>query len=241
MMRVAYATDAEFQGWALARPAALALIQRFAGSDILEIGAGANPTLTLADVQQLGVRYTTNDIADAELARAGAGFQTLCHDFSQQPPARAYQGAFDVVFSRMVNEHVRDGRQYYRNIASVLRPGGVTFHWFSTLFALPFLVNRLVPEALAERLLALAVPDAATRHRKFPAHYSWGRGPSRRMIQAFHALGFEVLEYHGYFGHQYYRTLSPWLQALEDRKARWLVRHPVPLLTSYAHLVMRRR
>jgi len=240
-MNVEFATCDQFEGWERAPDAAAALIGRFGARDILEIGSGASPTLSPRFVRTCGLNYTTNDISAEELAKADRGFRTLCLDFAGAEPPVALRGAFDAVFSRMVNEHVRDGERYFRNIATVLRPGGVTFHWFSTLFALPFVVNRLSPELLADLLFNAFVPKSGARYKKFPAYYSWGRGPTRGMIRRFSDLGFDVLEYTGYFGHRYYSHRVPWLQALEDRKARWLARHPHPLLTSYAHVVLRKR
>lgn len=240
-MKVDFATFDQFEGWDQAPGAAAELISRAGARDILEVGSGASPTLPAAFVRERGLDYTTNDISVAELEKAEHGFRTLCLDFSDGEPPAPLHGAFDAVFSRMVNEHVRDGARYYRNIATVLRPGGVSFHWFSTLFALPFLVNRLVPESLASLLLDAVVPKSRPRHKKFPAYYSWGRGPTARMIRRFDALGFDVLEYTGYFGHRYYEPRFPWLHALEVRKAQWLVRHPTPHLTSYARVVLRKR
>lgn len=236
-----FATHDRFDGWERAPEAAAALITRLGARDILEVGSGASPTLSAEFVRRHGLHYTTNDISDAELQRTDAGFQRLCLDFAGEVPPSRYHDSFDVVFSRMVNEHVRDGERYYRNIATVLRPGGVTFHWFSTLFALPFVVNRLMPESLAGPLLDTLVPSRNGRHRKFPAYYSWGRGPTRAMCERFDRIGFDVLEYTGYFGHRYYLHRLPWLHALEERKARWLARHPRAHLTAYAHVVLRKR
>ena len=60
------------------------------------------------------------------------------------------------------------------------------------------------------------------------------------MFERFEALGFEVLEFDGYFGHGYY-TYVPILHRLEILKARLLVRNPIPMLCSYSSLVLRKR
>jgi len=240
-MKINYATVDEFEGWDKAPQAAAELIARLGSRNVLEIGAGANPTLPVALVRDRQLRYTTNDLAEGELAKADGAYQRLRHDFSETEPPPELRGQFDLVFSRMVNEHVRDGERYYRNIATVLQPGGTTFHWFSTLYALPFLANRLMPEFLAEALLNVFAPRDRYQHDKFRAYYSWGRGPTPRMIANFERLGFEVVEYTGYFGHGYYQRRLPLLHRLEQGKAEWLVRHPHPWLTSYARVVLRKR
>ena len=239
--RISYDTFTGFEGWHGAPAAIEALIARFGTRDVLEIGAGAHPTLSVAEVRALGVRYTVNDISGEELEAVDPAYMRLCHDFSGAAPPVRLLAAFDLVFSRMVNEHVRDGERYYRNIAAILKPGGITTHWFSTLYALPFLGNRLLPESLADRVLHALAPRDRSGHGKFKAYYSWGRGPTRRMIMGFESLGFEVLEYTGYFGHTYYRRRLPPLDFLERKKADWLARHPNPFLTSYARVLLRKR
>ncbi len=234
-----YGAFADFPGWTEAESWIGGLIRRYEARDILEIGAGANPTLSLSSLKSLAVReYTTNDVSAEELAKAAPGYATLCCDFAD--PALEFSRQYDFVCSRMVNEHVRDGAAYYRNVFRALRPGGVTVHAFSTLYALPFVVNRLMPEATSSALLNAFAPRDRHQHEKFRAYYSWSRGPTRRQIRRFEALGFDVLEYRGYFGHNYYeKRLAP-LHWLEQRKEAWLLRHPMPMLTSYATVLLRR-
>jgi hypothetical protein len=140
----------------------------------------------------------------------------------------------------MVNEHIKDGERYYRNIRDMLAPGGITMHWFSTLYALPFIMNRLLPDKLADCLLNNFAPRDRHQHQKFRAYYSWSRGPSRRMIRRFEQIGFKVLRYEGYFGHNYYAHRLPWLHKVEMKKMNWLVRHPQPGACSYAYVVLER-
>jgi SAM-dependent methyltransferase len=231
----------EFEGWDKAPKAFETFVDHYGSRAVLEIGAGANPTLPVEFVRSRGLRYTTNDISQQELDKADPIYQRLHHDFSECDPPAELHGAFDLVFSRMVNEHVRNGERYYRNIAAVLQPGGITTHWFSTLYSFPFLANRLIPEFVSKLLLRFFSPRDEFTHGKFAAYYSWGRGPTRAMIRRFEALGFEVIEYGGYFGHLYYRGKMAALHALELKKARWLAEHPIPQLTSYARVILRKK
>ena len=240
-MKITYGTVDQFEGWDKAPSALETFVDRNGSRAILEIGAGANPTLPVEFVRSRGLRYTTNDISQQELDKADPIYQRLHHDFSESHPPSKIHGAFDLVFSRMVNEHVRDGESYYRNIAAVLQPGGMTIHWFSTLYAFPFAANRLMPEFVSSLLLRLFAPRDEFKHGKFKAYYSWGRGPTPAMIRRFETLGFEIVEYTGYFGHSYYQRMIRPLHALEMKKAAWLVAHPNPLLTSYARLILRKR
>jgi hypothetical protein len=61
------------------------------------------------------------------------------------------------------------------------------------------------------------------------------------MVARFETLGFDVLTYAGYFGHTYYQRRLRVLHYLEEKKAAWLAKHPHPLLTSYAWVVLRKR
>jgi SAM-dependent methyltransferase len=239
-MKVGFSHYNAFPGWDKAPAFFSALIERESSTSVLEIGAGANPTLTPADVSAMAVTYTTNDVLESELAKAGPGYETLCLDIANADPAGLPEATFDFVFSRMVNEHIADGERYYRNIFDLLLPGGTTAHCFSTLYALPFVVNRFAPERLASRILDLVSPRDRYRQDKFRAYYSWSRGPSRRSIARLRSVGFEVCEYRGYFGHPYYISRLRALGALEERKATWLVRHPIAALTSYAVVVLRK-
>jgi SAM-dependent methyltransferase len=241
-MKVSYAHYLDFPGWGGAPGFLSELVACESSGSVLEIGSGANPTLSPAQVRELGVRYTTNDVSAGELAKADPVYETLLLDLAAPSSGSLPHEAFDLVFSRMVNEHVADGERYYRNILTTLRPGGVTAHCFSTLYALPFVVNRVVPETAARRLLDIFNPrEDPYMQDKFPARYSWSRGPTRRAIGRLTRLGYEVVEYRGYFGHPYYDrpALRP-VRALEQAKAEWLCRHPLPLLTSYAVVVLRR-
>jgi hypothetical protein len=234
-MKISYDTCDAFEGWSRAPKAIEDLIERFGATKILEIGAGASPCLGIETVRRLGLDYTVNDIDQGELAKAPPGYRTLCCDFSSVSPISQCE-AYDFVFSRMVNEHVSNGDLYYRNICNILHPGGISVHFFSTLYALPFLLNKILPDSISSPILMRMSPRG--EKRKFQAHYDWARGPRFAAAKRFGHVGFKVLEYHGYFGHHYYKRRLPWLHSLEMRKARYLAKHPVATLTSYAKLLL---
>jgi SAM-dependent methyltransferase len=206
---------------------------------VCELGGGANPLLSLEFIAQQGLDHVIIDISSEELRKTPQGYRKIQADVAAAgldpgPP-------FDLVFSRLLVEHVRDPAALHRNVHGMLAPGGRAAHFFPTLYALPFVLNRCLPEALTEPLLVRIQPD---RHRggtqeKFHAYYRWCRGPTRRQIERFTATGFEVERYVGYFGHSYYRGIRP-LHAVQDRIARQLIRWPVPALTSFAIVVLRK-
>jgi SAM-dependent methyltransferase len=215
------------------------LLMKTDSKRILEIGSGANPTLEPNDVRANGLSYVTSDLSSEEFEKADGAFERLVLDLSAENIDSALSGSFDFVFSRMVAEHVKDGHTYHSNIYKLLRPGGISAHCFSTLWTLPFAANRLAPESLTSLALDYFSPRDRHRHDKFPAYYSWGRGPSNTMIRRFQALGFEIVRYTGYFGHAYYKGL-PLLDRLEAWKSRQLLQHPIPQLCAYATVVVRK-
>ncbi len=239
-MIVSYGSVDEFQGWGGAAGLFKSLFEEHCSKRILEIGSGANPTLAPDYVQEKGLSYVTSDLSAEELAKADAAFERLILDLSVRDLDSSLTGSFDCVVSRMVGEHIKDGHQYHSNLYKLLRPGGISAHCFSTLWNLPFAANRLLPEALADFALDIFNPrDDPHHHGKFPAYYSWSRGPSDFMIRRFQSLGFEVLRYTGYFGHPYYQRI-PLLDQLERWKSKQLLHHPVPQLCSYATMVLRK-
>jgi 2-polyprenyl-3-methyl-5-hydroxy-6-metoxy-1,4-benzoquinol methylase len=230
-MRVGYALWSE--AWGRFDSRLIELIQRDGARTICEIGGGANPALSLPFVRENDLDYVVVDVSAEELAKAPAGYRTLVANVESSDvdlPNR-----YDVIFSRMVAEHISSPAHFHRNIYAHLRPNGLAFHFFPTLYTLPYLVNRVVPESLARQLLH----GTGGGHEKFPAYYRWCRGPSRRQIRRLKSVGYDVEEYVGFFGHGYYGRLRP-VQTLSDALAAGFVRRPVPLVTSYAQVILRR-
>jgi hypothetical protein len=238
-MAVAYKSFEEFPGWAGAPAFFADIFQQHGCSRVLEVGSGCRPTLSPEAVRTHGLSYVTSDLDPRELERTDPIFERRVLDLSSAILDPDLLDNFDCIFSRMVGEHVRDGGQHHRNIYRMLVPGGISAHCFSTLYAVPFVVNRLLPDAVTAPLLSIFAPRSEDMG-KFRAYYSWSRGPSPAMLQRFSDIGFEVLSYTGYFGHGYYRKRLSFLEPLEVAKAAYLVQHPVPQLCSYATLVLRK-
>jgi SAM-dependent methyltransferase len=241
MTDIRFRTVEDFPGWAKAEIFFAGLFERFAPEHVLEIGSGAHPTFPPRYVENAPFSYTTSDVDHIELDKAGDAYSRVLLDVCSPQLPESVIDNYDFIFSRMVNEHVADGRRYYANLYRMLRPGGVTVHCFSTLYALPFLLNRLVPEIIASPLLDFFNPRNRYEKDKFEARYSWSRGPTKTMIRRYQTLGYEVLQYDGFFGHDYYQERVPWLHALEKAKSQLLCSYiRLPMLTSYACVVLQK-
>ena len=207
---------------------------------ILEVGAGANPLFDEHFLREHQLDYTALDISASELAKAPDCYHKVVGDICSNN--LNIDGRFDFVFSRMLAEHVQDGQAFHQNILNLLTPGGRAFHFFPTLWALPFVVNRLLPEKPSQVILNFLQRDRHMdgNHAKFPALYSWCQGPTTYQLNRIRGLGYEIEQYVGFFGHRgYYLKITPLLK-LHDSLTRWLLRHPVSHATSYAYATLRK-
>lgn len=173
--------------------------------EVGDIGGGRHPMLSEEQVAELGINYTVLDISQHELDLAPSAFDTLCVDVAGRD--FDIDERFDLVFSKFVAEHVASGERLHRNVFRSLRPGGVAIHYFPTLYCIPFVVNRLMPEALGSKILDVVAPRNRVLEEKFPARYSWTRGPTPRQIDRLESIGYEIVDYTAGFGHGYYRRI----------------------------------
>ena len=212
-------------------------IQRVGAVDVCDIGGGRNPLLSPQRVDELGLRYTVLDISQDELDLAPAEFDTVCADIAGEHFDT--ENAFDFMFSKFVAEHVESGERFHRNVLQALKPGGIALHYFPTLYNIPFLVNRIVPERLGSQVLDVVLPRDRSREEKFPARYSWTRGPTDRQLERLRAVGFEVLEYTAGFGHDYYQRI-PVVRDVAERWSRTAQRRGWYSFSSFAIVLLRK-
>jgi SAM-dependent methyltransferase len=203
---------------------------------VCEVGGGRSPAFTVQEVVELGLDYTVIDVSAAELALTSSEYKKIQADICHLEPARLCAGAFDLVFSQMLAEHVTSGEAMHRSIYKLLRPGGVAFHFFPTLFSPAFVANRVLPDSLAHMVLT-ALHRGRTPHVKFPARYSWCFGPSPHRVTLFNRLGYRVLEYRPFYGTAYLRFV-PIGRQLEDAFHKAVARLRSRWFTSYAWVIL---
>ena len=205
---------------------------------VCDVGGGANPILPVELVNELGVRYTVMDISSQELSKAPKEYSKVQQDICSKD--LTHLGEYDLVLTKMLAEHIRNGKRLHVNIFQLLNPGGYAIHFYPTLYAFPFIVNRLLPERLTSWILNLVAPRDRFRHEKFPAYYSWCRGPTRRQQKLFEKVGYSVTQYEGLFGHAGYYEKFRVLSRAHEMLVNFLLRHPNSYLTSYAYLVLKK-
>ena len=133
--------------------------------DVCEVGGGANPAVSLEDID--GLRYTILDVSAEELAEAPNAYRKLEADVSSRTSERGavrHRLQPDGARARHRSAHVPPQR--LRDPAH----GGVAFHFFPTLYAR---VRRQPPASsrLVEAALLRLQPhrDRGGVHGKFPA------------------------------------------------------------------------
>jgi SAM-dependent methyltransferase len=134
------------------------LINRRPGQVVLDIGGGKEcPFLDYLEAPHRHLIIAL-DVSETELRRnRQLRYKIVADAAANQFPFR--DGAADLVVSRSVVEHVRDNAAFFANCARVLRPGGVMVHAFPGRYAPFALINQLLPNWLARRLVGYLHPD----------------------------------------------------------------------------------
>jgi SAM-dependent methyltransferase len=215
-------------------PTLQGLVAKYPQAKILELGGGRLPSFTLSQMPRNVADYTVNDIDERELALTSKDYDKACFDVTGD--VSKFAGQFDVVFSRTLIEHVKDGRKMHRNVLSLLKPGGVAFHMAPTLYALPFLVNKWLPEDLSEKVLHLLHPNRRSEKSKFPAYYSWCFGNRGKMARMLRDIGYENASIRTFYGHGYFEKV-PIVRDIDGALSALFARNDWSTFGSYAHII----
>jgi SAM-dependent methyltransferase len=137
-------------------------------ASVLDVGSGRSPAVP-PELRPKGCRYVGLDLSAQELAAAppGAYDETIVTDLLDLHPEQI--GTFDAVVSWQVLEHVRSLPAAFRSMRRVLRGGGLLGALLSGRWAVFAVANRLVPHAVAARVLQERLDRDP--HSVFPAHY----------------------------------------------------------------------
>jgi 2-polyprenyl-3-methyl-5-hydroxy-6-metoxy-1,4-benzoquinol methylase len=216
----------------------IALAREFSFVRLLEIGGGRSPLFSQSEIHALGLSYTVNDISEDELMAAPDWVNKVCFDVAGDCiPV----GQYDLVFSRMVLEHVARADKVYANILKLLAPNGICLNFHPTLYATPFVINYLLPTHLSRQLLGIfgaLVTDAKEHYPKFPARYHWCRS-TIEIQEKIKKFGFDEVLIAPFWGHGYFHRI-PLLSHLGSKIAIWAERRQRRLLTSYAYTFVRK-
>jgi SAM-dependent methyltransferase len=203
---------------------------------LLEIGAGRRPLLTPEEIKERNIRYTANDIIQNELDLIPFPVEKAAFDSCGAIPPE-YTDCFDVICSKMVQEHVSNGKKFYGNILRLLSNGGVALNFHPPLYSLPFLINRAFPEHLTGAVLRLFRPERSSDNiPKFPAKYElcYSLAATANFIDK---IGFSAVHIIPFYHHEYFAGI-PGLRALDSALSAWACRRNVRAFSSYAFTVV---
>ncbi len=174
---------------------------------LIEIGGGRDPLFGRAALAELGAELTVNDISPVELAALPQGYRTACFDIAGNlSPEEIARGGYDLAFSRMVFEHVADGKRAWENLFRLLAPGGVGLAFVPTLYAFPFVVNWLLPDDFAARIVKMIYKNRTDDEDPvFPARYSWTVASEKKLAPMLAGIGYRETMVVPFYGHGYYR------------------------------------
>lgn len=211
-------------------------MEELSPSSMLEIGAGPNPSVSDALINQYKIDYHLNDFSADELNKGDNKYLKIPGDFI----ALEGLGKYDIICSRMVLEHVEDAKAFHEKVVAHLNPGGIAIHFFATLYALPTSLNLLLPESWSDKLVKWGQGRDEEFHGKFPAKYDWCRGPIKGFNRKFEQLGYEVREHRGYVGHDYLCN-QKLFYPLEKIYSQLLLKMNAPIMSSNAILVLQKK
>jgi SAM-dependent methyltransferase len=235
--------DSDADGdWAIAnyKRTVVEFQKKFDAQRLVEIGGGRDPLFDIQEINQLGVNMTINDILPGELAVLPSGYRTARFDVAGDVTQLAeFRGKFDLAFSRMVFEHVSDGKRAWENLFELLAPGGVALTYIPTLYAFPFVVNWLLPDKIAATIVkAIYKNRTDDEDPVFPARYSWCFTGSR-LTRMLSAIGYSDVFVQPFYGHGYYKPL-PIVHKAQTRFSALARRHDWRSFTSFAYIAVRK-
>lgn len=208
---------------------------------VIEIGGGRAPSFTQAEVKAMGVDYTSNDISARELSLAPEWVGKALFDV-QTPNAAdidPYRESYDLVFSKMVMEHVANYKRAYANIHGILQPGGISIAFHPVLYSVPFVMNRLLPETASDKILRTFFPNRSDSDTpKFPAVYS-GCRISSAVRDNIKSLGFRDVWQVPFYGHNYYKRF-PIVRDVHAKIDKIIMKQRMATLATFAYTIVRK-
>ena len=208
---------------------------------LLEVGGGRDPLFKPEELSALGAELTVNDISQTELDVLPKSYRTACFDVAGDISAVAdLRNSFDLAFSRMVFEHVSDGQRAWANLYELLAPGGVALAFIPTLYALPFVINRLLPDDVAAKIVKLIYPHRTDDEDPvFPARYSWTYASDRKMRPMLETIGYREIVILPFYGHGYFDRF-PVVRQIHAKFTELARKNDWRTVASYAYIAARK-
>lgn len=208
---------------------------------LLEIGGGRDPLFKANELAALGIEMTINDISHTELNVLPDTYRKACFDVAGDISQVAdLRGHFDLAFSRMVFEHVADGQRAWKNLYELLAPGGVALAFIPTLYSFPFVVNWLLPDDVAAKIVKLLYRNRTDEEDPvFPARYSWTFASERKMKPMLEGIGYSEVQILPFYGHGYFERF-PIIRNIHNTFTEVARKNDWSTIASYAYIAARK-
>lgn len=220
----------------------IALARRYGLTELCEIGGGRDPGFQPGNPALGGLSLTVNDIDQLELDFAPNGLKKARFDIAGDlSEADARPGSFDLMFSRMVFEHVDGVERAWSNIHTLLRPGGIALAFFPTLYAPVFTLNHMIPESLSRKIVHALFPNRRDGggDPKFPALYDWCITNERKVLPMLRKAGFAEAHIQPFWGHGYFERM-PVIREADHAFNLMAARLNMRLFSTYAFVIVRK-
>jgi SAM-dependent methyltransferase len=159
------------------------------GATVVDVGGGRNCSFAKNLNDDRDFRVVAVDISPEELAANTSADETRVGDVSERLPF--LDGEVDLVVSRTLLEHVTSVDRAAEEMARVLRPGGRSIHLLPCRYALFAVAARVLPFALAKRVLHTLLPESRGVV-EFEVFYD--RGHPVALERAFRGAGFAKVD-----------------------------------------------
>jgi SAM-dependent methyltransferase len=218
------------------------LAHRFRLVDVCEMGGGRDPIFSSGEAEARNLNLIVNDIDAGELALTPAGLKTACFDIAGDLSEIGGQGdLYEMMFSRMVFEHIDGTPKAWANMHRLLKPGGIGLCFFPTLYSWPFLLNHIIPESASRAIVHRLFPSRADEgdDPKFPALYDHCVSSERKLGRLLRETGFSDVHIMPFWGHGYLKGF-PFIREIEGGLNHLAAKADIRLLTTYCIAVVRK-
>jgi SAM-dependent methyltransferase len=187
--------------------------------------------VTSTEIKHLNIDFVVNDIAERELARIPV--KKAVFDCCGDLLPRIFFNSFDLICSKMVQEHIKSGDNFYCNIFRLLKPVGVAINFNPTLYFATFLINQIIPDGFSSfrEVTNDTIP-------KFPATYELCYSSSRTAMLIKDIGFYEVSIFH-FYRHEYFKKI-PVLRFFTMQYQLGRGARDIRLLSGYAYTVVKK-
>lgn len=185
--------------------AAEEILRRNCETWVLDVGGGRDSPFVHHLPREKRSTVVALDILEDHIRTNRAVDLKIVGDICGRLPLQ--NGSMNVVVTRSVLEHLADPRAAINEIYRTLSPNGVCIHVFPARFSPFSLLNRMIPEKIARRLLFTFFPEW-TESCGFPTLYRYC--DARAMLKVHTDAGFAIRTLKcRYYQSTYYKFFVP--------------------------------